>query len=447
MEKRDNSFCKGLAGIALPVTLQALLQSSFSVIDQIMIGQLGSANIAGIGLGGKFASIYSVVLSAIAAAAGILIAQYIGQDNQKGLRKSFHVNLIYSVLLAVAFMAVCLPFSENIMQIYTKDRETCTLAAKYLAIYCLSFLPMAVTSMASVMLRCTNAAVYPLIASILSVFLNTGLNFVLIFGKFGFPAMGMEGAALASVLSQVVACLLTVLFLLRELKRQDIHLNFDIRLDSEKQRLYFSILTPILVCEFLWSLGENVYGAIYGNLGTDPCAAMTMTGSIQGLMIGALSGLAQAAGIMVGKSLGKKEYGRAYEDSKKLMGFGLAGSLVLSVLLVILGKYYVGIYEVNQEVQRTAYQILVVFALVSPIKVQNMILGGGIIRSGGKTNYVMWIDIVGTWLFGVPLGLLSAFVWKLQIPYVYFILSMEEMVRLGISLIIFKTRYWMKSLQ
>ena len=210
---------------------------------------------------------------------------------------------------------------------------------------------------------------------------------------------------------------------------------------------YLGILAPILVCEFMWSLGENVYAAIYGNIGTDACAAMTMTGPIQGLMIGALSGLAQAAGILIGKSLGNEEYDKAYKDSKRLMWYGLAGSLVLSVALVLLGKFYVRIYNVEPQVRTMAYQLLVVFAIVSPVKVQNMILGGGIIRSGGKTQYVMWVDLIGTWIFGVPLGLLSAFVFALPITYVYFILSMEEVVRLLISVVIFRKKRWMRTLE
>lgn len=210
---------------------------------------------------------------------------------------------------------------------------------------------------------------------------------------------------------------------------------------------YLGILAPILVCEFMWSLGENVYAAIYGNIGTDACAAMTMTGPIQGLMIGALSGLAQAAGILIGKSLGNEEYDKAYKDSKRLMWYGLAGSLVPSVALVLLGQFYVRIYNVEPQVRTMAYQLLVVFAIVSPVKVQNMILGGGIIRSGGKTQYVMWVDLIGTWIFGVPLGLLSAFVFDLPITYVYFILSMEEVVRLLISVVIFRKKRWMRTLE
>ena len=445
-EREESGFSKSLIRIALPVTLQSLLQSSFSVIDQIMIGQLGSESIAGIGLGGKFASVYTVILGAVAAVAGIMAAQYVGAGNIKGLAKSFYLNLLIGSMIAGVFMTVCCLFPNGIMSLYTKDREVGEAAALYLRIYVLSFLPMAVSSMMAVVLRCIDAAVIPLLAGVFSVLLNTVLNYLLIFGKYGFPALGIQGAAIASVIAQIAALALTFLFFVKRLRSKGIRIPFDIRLAGQERMGYLGILAPILVCEFMWSLGENVYAAIYGRLGTWPCAAMTMTGPVQGLMIGALSGLSQAAGIMIGKLLGNEAYEQAYGDSKRLMKYGFAGSLMLSVLLLLTGRYYVMIYNVEPQVQALAFQILVVFALVSPVKVQNMILGGGIIRSGGMTRYVMWIDLIGTWLLGVPLGLLAAFVWKLQIPYVYFILSLEEMVRLLISLALFRKRIWMRKL-
>ena len=133
--------------------------------------------------------------------------------------------------------------------------------------------------------------------------------------------------------------------------------------------------------------------------------------------------------------------------SEKLMLYGAIGSALLSVIVMIASKAYVGIYQVDNAVKTMTMQILFAYAIVVPFKVLNMILGGGIIRSGGRTKYVMFIDMVGTWCFGVPLGLLSAFVWKLSIPYVYFLLSLEECIRFGISLIVFRRRKWMNQLE
>lgn len=457
MEKKEN-FKRTVLKIAFPVTLQSLLQSSFSVIDQMMIGKLGSNSIAGIGLGGKFASLYSVVLAAIATAAGIMISQYIGANDKKSVSRSFFVNLALSIGLAGIFMAFCIACPGFIMAVYTKDEAARILAADYLRILAISFLPMAVSSIVTTMLRCMEAAALPLYASIFALVLNTGLNYLLIFGKGFFPAMGVEGAAYASVIAQAVSCILILVFFAEYIRRRDMDVltgwgtlwrgpERKQPYDSSYRRQYLKILCPMLLCDFMWSLGENIYTAIYGNIGTDACAAMTMTIPIQTLMIGALSGLSQAASILIGKSLGAKQYGKAYIESKKLIKYGLAGSVILSVLLLIFGPFYVEIYSVRPSLHEMTRSILIVFAIVSPVKVLNMILGGGIIRSGGKTKYVMWIDMAGTWLFGVPFGLLAAFVWKLPIEYVYFILSMEECVRLGITLVLFRRKTWMGSLQ
>lgn len=445
METQDKFF-KSVFGIALPVTLQSLLQSSFSVVDQLMIGKLGSNSIAGVGLGGKFASVYSVLLAAVAAAAGIMISQYIGQREEKEVSRSFFANLLLAAGMALIFTGLCVLFPEYIMSLYTKDAVTKEIAADYLRILAFSYVPMAVSSLLSAMLRCMEAAVFPLYASIIAVAFNTCLNYLLIFGKAGLPQMNVSGAAYATVVSQSVLSILIFLFFLWHYRSQEMKLTFVFRFQGKSKRQYLGILFPIIACEFFWSLGENVYTAIYGNMGTEAVSAMTLTVPVQTLLIGALSGLSQAAGILIGKSLGRKEYEKAYDDSKKLMLYGICGSLLLSILLVLSGKYYVRFYQVEPSIQAAAYQILVAFSVIVPVKIQNMILGGGIIRSGGKTKYIMCIDFTGTWLFGVPLGLLSAFVWKLTIPYVYFILSLEECVRLGITLVLFRKKIWMISL-
>jgi putative MATE family efflux protein len=442
-----NHFYSRVARIALPVALQSLLQSSFSVIDQLMIGQLGSQSIAGVGLGGKFASLYSVLLGAVATAAGIMISQYTGQKNERETSRSFFANTGIAAGVALFFFFVCVFFSENIMQLYTKDAGTKRLAGEYLRIYAFSYLPMALGSITSVLLRCMEAASLPLYASLISVLLNTGLNYLLIFGKGGFPVLGIKGAALATVISQFAACGLILILFIRQYRKQDMRLSFLWRFDRESRVQYLGILCPLLICEFLWSLGENVYAAIYGNMGTDPCAAMTLTIPVQTLLIGALSGISQAAGIMIGKTLGKGEYERAKKESVGLMLLGFGGSLILSLFLIAARSFYAGIFRVASDVQELARQILLAFALIAPVKVQNMILGGGIIRSGGKTKYIMWIDFIGTWFAGVPLGLLAAFVWKLSIPYVYFILSLEECLRWGISMAVFKRGIWIHSLR
>ena len=440
---RKDGFFASVCALAIPVALQSMLQASFSIVDQIMIGQLGSVSVAGVGLAGKFASIYSVIVSAVGVVAGIMISQYLGQKNSREVRRSFSVNLLIALGLAGVFTLLCGGFPSQIMGLYTTDAPMGQAASSYLRIITATFLPIAGATLLSTLLRCMEKAQLPLYASIASAVLNTALNYVLIFGKLGLPAMGANGAAIATVISTWVNFLLMLVML----GRNGSVLKASGRAGKFNLRQYLSMLLPILVCEFLWSLGENIYAAIYGHMGTEASAAMMLINPIQSLVIGALCGLSQAASVIIGKKLGSREYDDAYRDSWRLIRYGFIGSVILSVLVVLASPIYVEIYQVDAAVKLLTRQILTAYALVAPFKVLNMIAGGGIIRSGGKTNYVMFIDMIGTWVFGVPLGLLSAFVWKLPIPYVYFLLSLEECVRFAITVFILRGKRWMQSLE
>lgn len=278
--QEEKRFFRTVCTLAIPAALQSLLQSSFSLVDQIMIGQLGAVSVAAVGLAGKFASIYAVVIAAIGAVARIMISQYLGQNAPAEVRRSFFTNLWLGFGLAGAFTALCLLCPGAIMRAYTADAQT----------------------------------------------------------------------------------------------------------------------------------------------------------------------LQTAAGVIVGKRLGSGDEDAAYAAGKRLLVYGAAGAALLSVLVVLLSGVYVEIYQVEDGVKRLTRQILTAYALVVPCKVLNMILGGGILRSGGRTAYVMAIDLVGTWGFGVPAGLVTAFVFALPVPYVYFALSLEECLRFGISLAVFRRRRWMRRL-
>lgn len=444
---REKSFLASVIGIAVPVGLQSMLQSSFSMIDQLMVGQLGSTAVSAVEVAGRPAFIYSVVLGAAAAITGIMISQYLGMEDGKMADRSLSVNLAAATALALVFTLVCLLFPGQIVGLYIRDDPAVLAAGQdYLTCILWTYLPMGVSSILAVMVRCLGRAVWPLAAGITSAAVNTGLNYGLIFGRFGFPALGVTGAAVASVISQVVNMLLMLVIFCLVRLRGHRDFRFSLSLGAEGYRQYLLMLLPILVTELLWSLGQNVNTFIYGHLEQGDLAAMSMTGPIQGLFIGALSGVSQAAGILIGKRLGAGEYEEAYQDSKKLVWYGVVGSLLLSALLIGLRWAYVPLYKVEPGVRETAAKLLLAFAVLAPVKVANMILGGGVVRSGGKTAYIMVIDVVGTWLVGVPLGLMTAFLFRLPVEWVYFILSQEELVRLGMTSVVFRRKGWMNRL-
>lgn len=436
-------FLNDMFRVALPITIQGLLQAALSLIDQIMIGRLGSASIAGVGLGAKFISLFTVTMTAVVTVAGILIAQYCGSRQKKGVSDSFFSNLYLALLVALIFMVLSLSIPNQIMSLYSKDAETVGEAVVYLKIMTLGFLPQTVTLMLSALLRNMDAAKVPMIAGGVSVISNTILNYLMIFGIGCFPKMGVAGAALATAISRIIELLIIFGMFLKINRKKQVELRPTIHFDKEFLKKIVLILAPILCCEFLWSLGENVYAIIYGHIGTESCAAMTLTYPLQTLAIGALSGVSAAAGVMIGNLLGKDDKEGAYDDSKSFMKVTIKAAVIISLFIVLFSSFYVKLYGVSADTRQLTIYILFAYALVFPAKVINMVLGGGILRSGGKTKYIMAVDMIGTWLLGVPLGLLAAYVWKLPIYYVYLILSMEEYVRVIMCTVIFKSKRWM----
>lgn len=444
MEKKN--FLASVIGIAVPVGLQSMLQSSFAMIDQLMVGQLGSAAVSAVEVAGRPAFVYSVVVGAIAAIAGIMISQYLGMKDEEMASRSLWVNLTAVAALGGLFTALCLAFPGQLVGLYVKDDPAIVAAGQaYLTRIAWTYLPMGASSILAVMIRCMDRAAWPLAAGIASAVVNTGLNYGLIFGRLGLPALGVSGAAIASVVSQLVNLALILVMFLQLRGRSAGH--FSLSLGAEGWRQYLAMLLPLLATEVLWGLGQNVNTFIYGHLEPGDLAAMSMTGPVQGLFIGALSGVSQAAGILIGKRLGPGEYKEAYQEAKRLVWYGVVGSLALSALLILLRGPYVLLYQVEPGVRKTAEGLLLAFAILAPVKVANMILGGGVVRSGGKTAYIMVIDIVGTWLVGAPLGLITAFVLHLPVGWVYFILSQEELVRLLLTIVVFKGGGWINSLR
>lgn len=441
-----SKFIKSLCEIAVPVTLQSMLQASFSIVDQIMIGQLGETNISAVGLGSNFSLIFSVVIGAIGAVAGILIAQFMGAEDKKEAWCSFDVSLICGIMISALFLLAAGAFPLQILGLYTEDMSIINTGAVYFRIVAFSYIPMAVSNILSAWLRCREHATIPFLASFGAVAVNTGLNYLLIFGKFGFPRMEIKGAAIATLISQLFNLVFIVIGFVVCNRRDGDKPVLSLRFKKITIRDYLVMIMPILVSEFLWSLGQNVESAVYGHLGTSNLAAYTLTGPIQGLIVGALSGLSAAAGVMIGKRLGRKEYNEAYAESKKIMYAGLAGSVVVASLLILLTGVYTGLYRVDNSVKELGQILLIVFALYAPVKVENMILSGGIIRSGGNTKIIMVIDIVGTWCIGIPLCLLAAYVFRWGIVGVYALLTTEEIFRLAVALVIFRKRKWMISL-
>lgn len=438
-------YMKEILQIGLPITLQSILQASYSMVDQVMVGTLGTLSIAGGGLVGKFSSLAAFTLSSIASVTSILVAQYHGNKDKEGISKSFFSCLYMAMAVMAVFMAACLILPDGILAMYTTDTEMIKAAVPYFIVIAVSFLPMTLTMEFSALLRSIEKSKFPLYAGMAAMLLNVIFNYIFIFGKLGMPKLGLLGAGIGTLLSRSVECLVQLIFILGLCQKQELYLHPVSILKLEQYRKISIIALPLLINEFSWSVGENIYAAIYGRIGTESVAAMTLINPLQGMFIGMFSGVSTAATVMTGKRLGRDEKEEAYDIAKYLAKVGAIGSIIVSVILVAISNLYVELFDVEPQVLETSKRIIYVLAVYLIVKISNMVIAGGVLRSGGKTQYTLYIDMLGTWVFGVPLGLLGAFVFKWPIEAVYALLSFEEVVRLIITLIIFQKKIWMQN--
>lgn len=437
---------KTIGAIAVPISLQSLIASSLGLVDQMMIGQLGETSVAAVGMGGRLPFIYMMVLFGITSATSIYAAQFYGKKDLEHLNKVISTTLVLGIPIAILFMIATLLIPETIVGLFSKDPAVITEGAIYLRYVSIGFLPMLISLTYSGILRSCHHVRLPLVAGMISFVTNTVLNYILIFGVLGMPEMGVKGAALATGISRLLemVILLGVLYIKKLPGAFNIRALMVFELDFTKA--FFITGLPLLINEFLWSLGESIYTGIYGRLGTSEAAGMIITYPLQAFCISFFVGVSSAAGIMLGNKLGEKDEETAYTYAGNFVKIGILGSLLVAIIIVSLSSVYVSVYQVPQEVKDYANTLIFVFALVMFVKVSNMIIGGGILRSGGQTKLTLYLDMIGGWLIGIPLGLLTAFVFKLPIYYVYFFISLEEVFRLSVGLVWMRRRIWMKTI-
>ncbi|GIO86849.1 MATE family efflux transporter [Paenibacillus faecis] len=442
--KKD--FYKNVYKIALPVTLQSLIMSLLTLTDQLMVGQLGDVAIASVGMATKIYGVISVVLAGLAAGVSIYAAQFWGKQDRKSISQLLGIGLIAG--FALSFLFTLLVFFEPrlCLGLFTTDERILGEGYIFLQIISLSYVPTMFTMMYSAILRSTTHVKLPMFVSLFTVMLNIVLNYMLIFGNWGFPELGLKGAAIATLTARIVECALIIGAVYKFRLPGSVDFGSLFGVPKPLLQKFIQTTYPIILTEFIWVMGETAYAMIYSRMGTSEMTAMTITFPLQGICIGLLSGLASAGGVMVGNKLGAGEEETALQYAKRFIALGISVSLAVGLVIAAASPWYVSFFNISGEVHRLGIYLVWVFAAFLWVKVGNMIMAGGILNSGGDSKFVFAMESAATWLIGVPSGLLLSFVFKQPVYLVYLVLSLEEVVRFGIGMWRIHSRKWIKNL-
>jgi putative MATE family efflux protein len=443
---RDSTYFKTLMRIAVPIASQHFITSSLNAVDVIMIGQLGETAVAAVGLANQVFFLLILLLFGISSGAAMFTAQFWGKEDIESIHKVLGIGLMLGIASSLLFSFAALVFPEFILSIYSKDPAVIALGSTYLRRVALSYVFTSITFSFASVLRSTENVKLPMFVSIVALSINTVLNYLLIFGNFGFPKMGVEGAAIATLIARSLECvtLLTLTYRLRTpvAARLSELLGFN----RDFILRYLKIALPVMFNEMMWSLGITVYNIVYARIGTESIAAVNISATIENMAFVLFIGISNAAAIMIGKRIGANEEDKAYTYGKRTLILGMAGAVLVGIIILVGKDAILSLYQISETARLYASLILTITSFVLWIRVSNMIMIVGIFRSGGDTRFSFILDVGSVWLVGVPFALIGAFVFHLPVYGVVLMIMAEEVVKMLIGFWRFSSRKWINNL-
>ena len=443
---RDKVYLSTFVKIALPITLQTLITSSLNLVDVLMIGQMGEVPVAAVGLANQIFFLLNLLLFGISSGSAVFIAQYWGQKDETNIRRVQGLCLAIGAGAAVFFSLIALVFPRTALGFYTNDQAVIDLGSEYLKTVGYSYIFIAVTYGFSAVLRSTENVKLPMISSMIALSLNTVINYTLIFGNFGFPQLGVKGAAIATVISRILECGL-ILYITYK-RKTPAAAKFSELWDVNRAFIknYFKTAAPVIINEAIWSFGITTYNAVYAHIGTDAIAAVNISSTIENLAFVMFIGVGNACAIMVGKQIGSENEKTAYSYAGRSIVIAISGAIVIGLLVVLFSDQIISLYNISENAANFAHNILRVSAATLWIRATNMTTFVGILRSGGDTRYALLVELFSIWTIGVPLAFIGGFALHLAVHWVYLLVTVEEFTKFVIGLIRYFSKKWIHNL-
>lgn len=437
---------KQLITIIIPIAVQNLLSALVSASDALMLGGLNQDSLSAVSLATQVTFVINLFYMALTIGTTILAAQYWGKKQIDKVEDIISIVLGYSLLISALFWALSLFCPRLLMQIFTNDPVLIELGIPYLQIVSWSYLCMGITQIYLCVMKNTDRTLRSTIYGTTALVINLIWNGILIFGLFGFPKMGIHGAALATVIARVIELILVICENLRK-DVVKIRLYSLLHRNKELERDFLKYTSPVLANELAWGCGFTMFSVIMGHLGNDAVAANSIANIVKNIISCVCLGIGSGSGIIIGNILGTKDYEKAKRLGDKLCKTAIAAGAV-SGLLILLCSPVIVRFSSTLSLQAGNYlQVMLYVCSYYMIgKSVNSTVIAGIFCAGGDTKFGLICDIITMWVIIVPTGLIAAFVLKLPVLWVYVLLNMDELIKLPAVYKHYKKYLWVKNI-
>lgn len=450
----DKNFYKMLLSLTIPIVIQNIITNFVSLLDNIMVGRLGTEEMSGVAIINQLIFIFNLAIFGALSGAGIFTAQFYGKKDNEGIRYTIRYKVYITFALLVTGLLVFTVFDTPLINMFLHESadsgdivETLDFASKYLRIIMIGFLPFCISQIISSTLRETGETVAPMVASFIAVVTNCCFNWVLIFGELGFPRLGVEGAAIATIISRYVECVILIIYIVKYRNRFPY-----IKGVFSSPRIPLVICknitvkgTPLLFNEFFWSLGMSLLSVAYSLHGIAVVAGYSISSTVMNLANISFISMGSSISIIIGKLLGANEFEKAYDTDRKLITFSVLISIVVSIFTFCLADYIPLIYNTSDASREYATYFIktcAIFSFVHAFANASYFT----IRSGGKTLVTFLMDSVFIMGVNVPIAFSLYYIFDLDILVAFPIIQAIDIIKVIVGLTLIKKRVWLNNI-
>ena len=445
MQFDNKSLNKKLFRIASPIAIQGIVTATLTMIDNLMVGFLGETELAAVGVAGQLFMVHYMLLFGILSGSATFMAQFYGTRDMANIRKviGFAFTLLSGLGILFFVLANCL--TDGVLSIYSSDPSVKDLAATYVRINSFSFLLLAFSAPMEMAFKATQQVRLPMIVSAAVFISNVTINYLLIFGKLGFPKLGVAGAAIGTLAARLVEVTLNTVFAFRQGNPFKGSIQSFFGWDPELVKRVIKNATPTTLNEFFWGFGQTMYVAAFTRIGTTAYAAYQAANSLFNIFNFASFSVGDAALILIGEKLGEGDKEYTWMLAKHILKVAVCVGLAFGAMTIVLAKPLSLVFNLTDQGKTFTFYILIVFGATMVFDLLNGVLIAGVLRAGGDTRFAMLTECGSIWLIAVPLAFISALVWHMPIHFALLMTRIESVIKAAILLKRFESKKWMNT--
>lgn len=443
---KDKIFYKSLVSLAIPVALQNLITFAVNFADNLMVGSLGDNAVSGVYMGNQIQTFLQIFSAGIEGAILILASQYWGRNDKESIKKIVATGFHFSLVIGIIISTVCFVVPDTVISIFTNDTDVISAGADYLKTVCLSYLFFCTTQLLIAAMRSVETARIGMLVSSVSLVTNVGLNYLLIFGKFGFPEMGIKGAALATLISRIIETAVMIVYVFVIDKQLELKLSDMFKTDKLLRRDFLKYGAPVVAGQIVWSINLMANSAILGRFSSEVITATSVANTMNSLAYVTMNGMSSAVGIITGKTVGAGKTEKMKEYAKTVQIIFLILGLVTGGAVALLKMPFIGLYGgITTEAAEYSRQFITVLSVTIIGTCYQAACLFGLVKSGGDVGFVFKNDMIFIFLIVIPSAIIASY---LGAPawVVFALLKSDQILKCFVAVVKINRFNWMKNL-